>query len=112
MPTPAAVSPLDLLCGTAVDEFRSLTSGTETPRTSYIYRVDLEITHRTEIIISDTCEYKLHGFDGRCCLICKVCLHRDITIRVLRAKGHALPARTAARPSSDGERGERVPQRV
>ena len=36
--------------------------------------------HVDEYIRAISCEHKLRDASGRCCLICKVCLHRDIAI--------------------------------
>ncbi len=41
--------------------------------------------HVDEYIRAIFCEHKLRDFDGRCCLVCKVCLHRDIAVEGPRA---------------------------
>ena len=36
--------------------------------------------HVDEYIRAISCEHKFRDIDGRCCLVCKECLHRDIAI--------------------------------
>ena len=41
--------------------------------------------HVDEYIRAIFCEHKLRDFDGRYCLVCKACLHRDLSVEGPRA---------------------------
>ena len=49
------------------------------------------------------CRHEVPDSSGRRCVLCGACLHRDIAI-----EGHGLPAGTAPRCLSDGERSPRI----
>ena len=60
--------------------------------------------HVDEYIRAIFCEHKLRDFDGRYCLVCKA-----VCTGISPSRAHGLPALTATRPSSAGNRRERVP---
>ena len=47
-------------------------------------RLDQEC-HVDEYIRTIHCEHRLRDVDGRCCLVCRACLHRDIAVEGAQA---------------------------
>ena len=62
-----------------------------------------EPCHVDEYVRAIHCEHRLRDVEGRSCLLCRECLHRDITVEGARAV-----AGTATRCLWVGECGERI----
>ena len=84
--------------GTAIEAFRKAFWVNELPLTPESARTELAKydflscwrrldgeCHVDEYIGATHCEHRPRDVDGRCCLVCRACLHRDITIERSRA---------------------------
>lgn len=82
----------------ALEEFRKAFWANELPVTPERARTELagydflscwcrldQECHVDEYIRAVHCEHRLRDVDGRCCLVCRACLHRDITIEGAQA---------------------------